>query len=112
MENITKEMIEQARLAESPEELLAMARENGIELTAEDAQRYFDNWHASAELSDEELENVAGGGCLDPKCPRCGSNANVRYERTHKADGIGLVREYFCSVCQNRFDRVAKSDFK
>ncbi len=93
MENVTEEMLEQARLSESPETLLATAKENSVELTAEDAQRYFDYWHASAELSDDELENVAGGGCLNPKCPSCGSNANVRYERTYKSDGIGLVRE-------------------
>ncbi len=81
MENITKEMIERARAAESPEALLTMAKENGIELTAEDAQRYFDNWHSSAELSDEELENAAGGGCPEskedtpPRCPSCNSVA-------------------------------------
>ena len=59
-----KELIETARKAGSPEELLAFAKKNGVEMTGEDAKNYFDQLHPkTGELSDDELDNVAGGGC-------------------------------------------------
>ena len=42
----------------------ALAKENGIDITEEIANEYFGRLHpALGELSDEELDNVAGGGC-------------------------------------------------
>ena len=62
----TKEMIEKAETAESAGELLELARENGIEMSAEEADVCFAELHPqSGELSDEELENVSGGGCYE-----------------------------------------------
>lgn len=61
MEN--KELFEKARGTNSPEELLALAKENGIELDEKEAKVFFEQLHNSEELSDEELNNVAGGGC-------------------------------------------------
>ena len=58
-----KEIFKKARAAKSEKELMTLARENGLELTEEEAKAYFGQLHASGELSDEELENVAGGGC-------------------------------------------------
>lgn len=52
-----------ARTAKSPEELKALAEENGIELSDDKAKAYFDRLNNSGELSDEELDNVSGGGC-------------------------------------------------
>ena len=59
--NISKELLEKAKTAKSAEELLEMAKAEHIELTAEQAKEYFATIHASGELSDEELDNVAGG---------------------------------------------------
>ena len=59
----SNEMIEKAKQAKSAEELLEMAKEESIEMSAEQAAEYFATIHASGELSDEELDNVAGGGC-------------------------------------------------
>lgn len=60
----TDEMIEKARLAKTPDELLEKSKENGIEMTAEEAQKNFELLHPlSGEIADEELDNVAGGGC-------------------------------------------------
>ncbi|MGN0620089.1 MAG: hypothetical protein ACI4J7_13800, partial [Ruminiclostridium sp.] len=61
--NISKELLEKAKTAKTVEELLAMAKAENIELTAEQAAEYFAKLNASGELSDEELDNVAGGGC-------------------------------------------------
>lgn len=67
--NFSKEMIEKAKTASSAAELLEMAKAAGVELTAEDAEMYF-NFLANGteQLSDEELLNVAGGkGRPEPK---------------------------------------------
>ena len=59
-----KELIAKAKKAESPEELAAIAKQNGVKMTDEEAKSYFEQLHPKAgELSDEELDNVAGGGC-------------------------------------------------
>lgn len=60
---MNEELIVKARSAKSAEELLALAKENGTELTAEEANAYFEQLSKSGELSDEELDNVSGGGC-------------------------------------------------
>ena len=59
---VTKEQIEKAMACETAEELMALAKEVGIELTKEEAEAYM------AELKDFELDGdtlkrVAGGGC-------------------------------------------------
>lgn len=58
-----KELMERARGAKSPEELLALAKELGVEMTAAEAEETFSLLHKKGELADNELENVAGGGC-------------------------------------------------
>ncbi len=64
MTNFTPEMIEKARAAKTAEELLALAKENNVEMTEEEAKTYFAQFNpVSGELSDDELDNVAGGGC-------------------------------------------------
>ena len=59
--NISKELLEKAKTAKSAEELLAMAKAENIEMTAEEAAKYFAELHKTGELSDEELNNVSGG---------------------------------------------------
>lgn len=120
--NITAELIEKAKGAASAKELLALAKENGIEMTEEEAAAYFETLNGngelsdktlnrSGELSDEELDNVSGGGCHDPsngalrvtkgyccqvwKC-QCGSE-----ETTFFQGGIGAARKG-CRTCGKR----------
>ena len=89
MMNQNQELIKQAKAVGSPEELLALAKENNMELTEEEATAYFAQLHGkSGELSDDELDNVAGGWCHTEdgravttlicicdhfKCEKCGS---------------------------------------
>ncbi len=62
MENkLTPEVLEKAKLAKSAEELIALAKENGAEITAEEANTYFTHLHQNGELADDELDQVAGG---------------------------------------------------
>ena len=59
---LTKELVAKAKEAKTPEELMALAKENGVELTEESAASYFDRLHPqTGELSDIELDNVSGG---------------------------------------------------
>ena len=61
--NISKELLEKAKTAKSAEELLEMAKAENIELSAEQAAKAFAELNKAGELSDEELDNAAGGGC-------------------------------------------------
>ncbi len=82
--NLTPELIEKAKSARSPEELISLAKENGLELTVEQASAYLGKINKGGELSDDELTDVAGGCLLanseDPHvclhivkliCPQC-----------------------------------------
>ena len=59
--NVSKELLEKAKAAKSAEELLAMAKAESVELTEEQAEKAFAELHKTGELSDEELNSVAGG---------------------------------------------------
>ncbi len=59
---MTNEMIRKAKECKSTDELLALAKENGIEMTAEEAAEKLAALNNMGELSDDELENAAGGG--------------------------------------------------
>ena len=59
-----KELIFKAKQAKTPEELIAIAKENGMEMTEERAKTYFEQLNpTTGELSNDELDNVAGGAC-------------------------------------------------
>ena len=58
------ELIAKAKQAKTSEELMALAKENGFEMTEESAKAYFEQLNPkTGELADEELDNVAGGSC-------------------------------------------------
>ena len=78
--------------AQDPE-MIALAKENGMELTEESAKAYFEQLNPkTGEVSDDELNNVAGGGCLPW--------ADDPYD-TCMADGYCLS-DYVCSRCGKR----------
>ncbi len=56
----TKEQIEKAMACKSVDELLKLAKSEGVELTHEQAEAYFAQ-STMNELSEEELAKVAGG---------------------------------------------------
>ena len=57
----TNEQLIKAKSAKTAEELLALAKASGIELTEEQAKTYFAELNKTGELSDDELTSVAGG---------------------------------------------------
>ncbi len=60
---MNEELIAKARQASSSEEIMKIAEENDIEMCKEEAEMIYKQLHTSGEVSDEELESVAGGGC-------------------------------------------------
>ena len=72
------EMQKQAKECKTPDELLDMALNAGINMTKDEAVDYFTQLNTkTGQLSDDELDNVAGGWfCGNPleDCPNCGSD--------------------------------------
>ncbi len=58
---MNEELIAKAKQADSPEEIMKIAEENDIEMGKEEAEMIYKQLHTSGEVSDEELESVAGG---------------------------------------------------
>ena len=61
---ITKEMIAKALQCETPDELIALANSEGIELTKEEAEAYLAELE-DFELDSDVLQKVAGGGVYE-----------------------------------------------
>lgn len=99
MTSFTPELIEKANAAQTSEELLLLAKENGVELTDQEAKLRFDQLHpASGELSDDDLDNVSGGGCGDSSAepvyepiPTFGTFLRFRNGCPHCGDGSAYV---------------------
>lgn len=86
-EGLTKEQIEKAKNCKNNEELLALAKEEGIELT------------------DEQLEAVSGGACTEHTpnlgtCPKCGSTNFIYGEYS---DFSTTKYDCECLDCQTRW---------
>lgn len=59
----TRELKDKAKTAKTAKELAEMAKAEGIDMTADEAEKAFAKLQKSGELADSELDNVAGGGC-------------------------------------------------
>ena len=62
--NLSEEVIAKAMQCETPEQLVELAKSEGIELTLEEAQAYLDEID-DIELDSKQLKSVAGGWCGD-----------------------------------------------
>lgn len=92
LKGLTEEQISRARNCKSNEELLALAKQEGIVLT------------------DEQLEAVSGGGCRDTTvssvCPECG--ATVTKEAYNDSYNV-MVVSFTCPKCGHKWtDRINK----
>ncbi len=59
---LTREILEKAAQCETSDELIALAKSKGMELTVEQAKAYLAELQ-DIELDDKELEKIAGGSC-------------------------------------------------
>ena len=100
MQNFNAEMIEKAKTAKSAEELLEIAKANGVEMTEDEAATYFAQLNPkSGELDDDDLDNVAGGACA--------SNSG---EYAHEGDRVQVINGQTCPKCGGTIGYV-DSDF-
>ena len=109
MENFNAEMIEKAKAAKSAEELIALAKESGVEMTADEAATCFAQLNPkSGELNDDDLDAVAGGACARTEqardaqdavssmpCPRCGAIGD--WAVLHK---LKDCTDFYCANCK------------
>ena len=58
---ITKEMLEKALKCKTADELIALAKTSGMEITKDEAEAYLADLE-DFELDSEHLEKIAGGG--------------------------------------------------
>ena len=77
MNELTKEQIQKAMACETAEELMAVAKAEGYELTKDEAEAYMAEM-GDVELDSDALKQVAGGMCYsagmgaDQRCNRGG----------------------------------------
>ena len=64
---LTKEQIAKAMSCETVEELMELAKAEGVELTKEEAEAYLAEIE-DVELDSDALKNVAGGVCYMATC--------------------------------------------
>ena len=102
MINLTNEMIEKAKVAKSAEELLEIAKANGVEMTPDEAATYFAQLNPnSGELNDDELDNVSGGAC---------SSNSANY--AHEGDRVRVINGRRCSVCGGTIGYIKWDGFR
>ena len=98
---LNEEIIRRARAASSADELISIAKDSGIDLSPEGAERLFGSIR-NGELSDEALENASGGcGEIKPDpiklCPECGAQMTV-FKKEYWSEGLFSIT-YKCPVC-------------
>ena len=78
LNGLTEEQIAKVKACKNREELLKIAKEEGVE------------------LSDEQLNAVSGGGCFSsPECPSCGAKGkDIEYK-----GGLTSYDVYKCKKC-------------
>ena len=93
-----KDLMEKAKETKNPKELLALAKEADIEMSPQEAEENFALLNKKGELSDEELDNVAGGGCdtsVGGKSYTVVSSGldcfTGQYEANYERDGVSEV---------------------
>ncbi len=92
LKGLTEEQIEKARACKSGEEILMLAKQEGIELT------------------DEQLEAISGGACLQPRKPvdlvcQQSENTNVRYNVYDMSD---TRTDCHCNECGFTWSSILK----
>lgn len=89
--NLSPELQEKARKCESLEELLALAKEEKVELPP------------------AALEAIAGGNSIDtqrcgkPKCPQCGSKKSHVISVSNRE--MGWIYRYKCGACGYEWEK-------
>ena len=89
---LTKEQIQKAMSCETAEELMALAKTEGMELTKEEAEAYMAEFD-DMELDSESLKNVAGGYCHRQIAKAMACETVEELMALAKAEGVELTKE-------------------
>ena len=111
--NISKELLEKAKTAKTAEELAEMAKAEGVETTAEQAEKAFENLHKSGELADEELDNVSGG-CGNPSPMgevKSADQVVFLYDVGQRVEVHGLVEVWYATITKRYVHQIGDSYF-
>ena len=84
LKGLTEEQKNKVKECKSPEEILALAKAEGVTLT------------------DEQLEAVSGGACIECiiKCPKCGSG---NWDDEYKEINHIKYRKFKCNDCGHKW---------
>ena len=109
-----EELILKAKGAKNADEILSIAKENGLDVNREDAKLYIQMNRENGELSDEALDGVTGGAaytlrdgylivtnfheCDRWKCDQCGGD-EIKY--IHVASESGWAWAHRCGGYPN-----------
>ena len=86
LKGLSEEQIAKIKACKSQDELLALAKEEGVE------------------LSEEQLSAVSGGGCFSTnKCPKCGSDDYKKIEKIEEKVDKRIF--YKCKKCGEMWRR-------
>ena len=112
--SFTNEQLAKMNAAKTAEELIALAKAEGIEATEEEIKAQFEALHKEGELADEELDNVSGGGadCFPVNIPtNTGSTpAEMECKFFEKSSSCSSDKEecgnccHFCSTPNGDYD--------
>ena len=83
MKNLTPELIAAAKATKSADELLELAKTNGVELSEKEAKTYYEQFNTTAPLSDDDLEAVSGG-------IGCGGDSNSDQEQASPESNLNI----------------------
>ena len=93
----TAEQVKKMKAATTAEELIALAKAEGIEATEEEIKAQFAAMHKEGEIADEELDNVAGGCSIFDDGYSRPATVSPRH-----VDLGGGNHEYYCPVCSEQ----------
>lgn len=102
--DFTAEQLKKISEAKSAEELIALAKAEGIEISEEEIKAKFDAMHKEGEIADDELDNAAGGGCFDSPV----DEAMGKYVRVISTGRFGIMEDY--CITQNQLWYKVKLD--
>ena len=116
----TKEIIEKGKTANTVKELKELAKQDEWDMSDEEANAYFEELQkyktqSTGELSDDELDDVSGGGCHNKdgrlivtayhKCDRfecnCGKTRWTAYAKMKNGHCTGCYKGPACCRCKN-----------
>jgi len=111
IEKATSEQKQKALTCKSANEILAFAKDEGVELSTEQAEKILKLITPPyGEVCDDELDRITGGNSKDSntiKCPNCGSTNTCLYHYASVAPETSYFdacfQQYICNSCGKTF---------